>query len=74
MLIQQGRFLSLEEHEREELGGVEYRALGVLLWLLPIYICFWLVLAIVILVPWSYKPDIVAILDGPQPGNLKPGW
>lgn len=73
-LTQQGRFHSLNEHEREELGGVEYRALGVLLWLLPIYICFWMALSLVILVPWSYKRDVVAILDGPQPGRLKPGW
>lgn len=53
---------------------MEYRALGVLLWLLPLYICFWLALSAVILVPWSYKREVVAISDGPQPGRLNPGW
>ncbi|KAK3178837.1 hypothetical protein OEA41_000974 [Lepraria neglecta] len=73
-LDQKGRFHSLGEREHQELGGVEYRALGVLLWLIPLYIVFWLTISMAILVPWSYKRDVVAILQGPQPGGLNPGW
>ena len=53
---------------------MEYRALGVLLWLLPAYILFWLGLAMVIMVPWSYKDDVVDIVRHQQPGNLSPSW
>ncbi|CAD6573172.1 MAG: hypothetical protein ASARMPRED_005922 [Alectoria sarmentosa] len=69
-----GRFHSLSEHEAEELGGVEYRALGVLMWLLPVYILFWLTLAMVIMVPWSYRDSVANIIRYQQPGNLSPGW
>ena len=60
--------------EREELGGVEYRALGVLMWLVPAYILFCLALPLVILIPYSYKGDVAAIIRTSQPGDLEPGW
>ncbi|MCJ1381680.1 hypothetical protein MMC17_004791 [Xylographa soralifera] len=69
-----GRFHSLNEAEREELGGVEYRALSLLLWLLPAYIIFWLALPMVILIPYSYVQSVQTILQGSQPGNLSSGW
>ncbi|KAL8831189.1 MAG: hypothetical protein Q9191_001001 [Dirinaria sp. TL-2023a] len=69
-----GRFRSLSETELEEIGGVEYRALGVLIWLLPAYVLFWLALGLVFLVPYSYRGDVAAIIRDSQPGNLIPGW
>ncbi|MCJ1437442.1 hypothetical protein MMC27_006829 [Xylographa pallens] len=69
-----GRFHSLSEAEREELGGVEYRALSLLLWLLPAYSIFWLALPMVILIPYSYVQSVQTILQGSQPGNLSSGW
>jgi Trk-type K+ transport system membrane component len=69
-----GRFRELNELERCELGGVEYRALGSLLYILTAYQIFWLVLGTVLLVPYSYRPEIVDILNSEQPGNLNPGW
>lgn len=69
-----GRFHSLGEREREELGGVEYRALHLLSWLLPAYLLFWFFVAIVILVPYSYYHPVENIIRTSQPGNLDPGW
>jgi len=69
-----GRFHSLDERQREELGGVEYRALELLSWLLPAYILFWTALGIVTLVPYSYYHSMRGIIDTSQPGNLLPGW
>lgn len=64
----------LNEHERAELGGAEYRALGVLLWLLAVYYIFWLVVGTTFLVPYSYRASVVDILHSSQPNNLNPGW
>jgi hypothetical protein len=71
---ERGRFRELNELERCELGGVEYRALGVLLYILIAYQIFWLALGTVFLVPYSYRASVVDILDSSQPGNLNPGW
>jgi hypothetical protein len=71
---ERGRFRELNEMERRELGGVEYRALGVLLHILIAYQVFWLVLGTAFLVPYSYRSSIVEILNSSQPGNLNPGW
>lgn len=73
-LDSKGRFLSLDERQREELGGVEYRALHLLGWLLPAYLLFWFLLGIVILVPYSYYGPLANVLRTSQPGNLEPGW
>ncbi|CAD0093502.1 unnamed protein product, partial [Aureobasidium vineae] len=48
-LDSRGRFLSLDARQREELGGVEYKALHLLGWLLPAYLLFWFCLGVVIL-------------------------
>ncbi|KAI4724224.1 TrkH-domain-containing protein [Aureobasidium sp. EXF-10728] len=72
-LDSRGRFLSLDERQREELGGVEYKALVLLGWLLPAYLLFWFTLGIVILVPYSYYPPLASVLRTSQPGNLEPG-
>ncbi|PSK50311.1 Potassium transport protein 1 [Elsinoe australis] len=73
-LDRKGRFHSLAEEQREELGGVEYRALHLLGWLLPAYYIFWVALGIVILVPYSYYPAISNTVRNGQAGNLNPGW
>lgn len=69
-----GRFRNLSEHERAELGGVEYRALELLLALLIAYQVFWYALGALFLVPYAYRDSIAAILHASQPGDLKPGW
>lgn len=71
--FQQEGFNSLTELEREELGGVEYRALSLLMWPLPAYILFWLALPMIVLVPYSYSVTVESVLQG-QPGNLEPAW
>ncbi|KAK8251029.1 cation transport protein-domain-containing protein [Phyllosticta capitalensis] len=71
---ERGRFRNLKEHEREELGGVEYRALVALLWLLAIYQIIWYALGILFLVPYAYRRSVQEILHTSQPGNLDPGW
>ncbi|CAF9908992.1 hypothetical protein IMSHALPRED_007558, partial [Imshaugia aleurites] len=68
------RFHSLKKHEAEELGGLEYRALCVLLWLLPAYIVCWLGLAMVILISWSYRGDVADIIENQKYGTPSPGW
>lgn len=73
-LDERGRFRNLSEHERAELGGVEYRALDLLLPLLLAYQLFWYALGTVILVPYAYRDAIRTIIRTPQPGNLTPGW
>ncbi|THW30617.1 TrkH-domain-containing protein [Aureobasidium pullulans] len=73
-LDSRGRFLSLDERQREELGGVEYKALHLLGWLLPIYLLFWFCVGVVILVPYSYYPPLADVIRTSQPGNLEPGW
>ncbi|KAK7536250.1 potassium transport protein 1 [Phyllosticta citribraziliensis] len=71
---ERGRFRNLKEHEREELGGVEYRALVALLWLLVVYQVFWYALGILFLVPYAYRRSVQDILKNSQPGDLEPGW
>lgn len=73
-LDERGRFRNLSEHERAELGGVEYRALDLLLPLLLAYQLFWFALGAAILVPYAYRDAISTIIRTAQPGNLSPGW
>ncbi|KAF2135683.1 uncharacterized protein K452DRAFT_166316 [Aplosporella prunicola CBS 121167] len=73
-LDERGRFRNLKEHEREELGGVEYRALETLFWILIAFQLFWLALGTAFLVPYSYRSDIKTIITSSQPGDLNPGW
>jgi len=69
-----GRFLELSEHDRLELGGVEYRALQALLIILIGYQVFWITMGTLFLVPYAYRSDTRAILRDAQPGGLNPGW
>lgn len=73
-LDSKGRFLELSEHDRLELGGVEYRALQALLFILVGYQVFWYTVGTVFLVPYAYRSSTRAILREAQPGGLNPGW
>ncbi|KAI9872140.1 MAG: hypothetical protein M1830_002029 [Pleopsidium flavum] len=73
-LDQKGRFRSLTEQQREELGGLEYRSMKLLSWILPAYLIFWITISVLILVPYSYRQNIASVVRGSQPGNLNPGW
>lgn len=64
-------FHNLTQAQRNELGGVEYRAVDVLAWLIPAYWIAWVLLAIIITTPYmvsksaqSYRD---AIEDQPKP-------
>ncbi|KAI0474952.1 cation transport protein-domain-containing protein [Xylariaceae sp. FL0804] len=74
-LDSRGRFRKLKHPEYEELGGVEYRALRLLSWILPTYTAFWVLLPMVILAPYAsgYRP-VADLLEHSQPGHLNPGW
>ena len=69
-----GRFKSLNERQREHLGGVEYRALNLILFLIIAYQLIWIALGVVFLVPYAYRQAVVQILHTSQAGNLSPGW
>ncbi|CAO2649843.1 Nn.00g011350.m01.CDS01 [Neocucurbitaria sp. VM-36] len=69
-----GRFLELSEHDRLELGGVEYRALQALLIILIGYQVFWYLIGVVFLVPYAYRSHIKSVLNEAQPAGLNPGW
>ncbi|KAF2822454.1 potassium transport protein 1 [Ophiobolus disseminans] len=73
-LDSKGRFLELSEHDRLELGGVEYRALQALLIILVGYQLFWIAIGTIFLVPYAYRSSTRAILQEAQPGGLNPGW
>jgi Trk-type K+ transport system membrane component len=57
-----------------ELGGVEYRALKLLSWLLPAYTLSCLTLTMLFLLPYSTRKTIAATIRNSQPGNLNPQW
>ncbi|UPX12114.1 uncharacterized protein EKO05_0002685 [Ascochyta rabiei] len=73
-LDSRGRFLELSEHDRLELGGVEYRALQALLFILIGYQLFWYTFGVVFLMPYAYRTKTRDILHEAQPGGLNPGW
>ncbi|KAJ4364099.1 hypothetical protein N0V83_009554 [Neocucurbitaria cava] len=73
-LDSKGRFLELSEHDRLELGGVEYRALQALLMILVGYQVFWYLIGVVFLVPYAYRSHIKSVLKEAQPGGLNPRW
>lgn len=74
-LDEKGRFRNLQKTEYEELGGVEFRALSMLCWILPTYSAFWVLLTLVILTAYSstYGP-VIETLRTAQPGILNPSW
>ncbi|KAH3920480.1 hypothetical protein HBI56_070630 [Parastagonospora nodorum] len=73
-LDSKGRFMELSEHDRLELGGVEYRALQALLFILVGYQIFWYTMGTIFLVPYAYRSSTKAILRDAQPGGVNPGW
>ncbi|GAB7341959.1 hypothetical protein MBLNU457_g0259t1 [Dothideomycetes sp. NU457] len=64
------QFHNLTEAEREELGGVEYKALYWLSWVVPIYFILWQLFSCIGLAAWVavYRPD-TALSNG-----LNPWW
>lgn len=60
--------------QAREIGGVEYRALILLSWLLPMYVFVWLAFITVILVPYSTRASTRATITSSQPGRLRPEW
>lgn len=70
----QGRFIALEPEQEDELGGVEYRALKVLSWVLVTYIAFWLFLVLVVMTPYAAHTNAAHTIRTVQPGNLHPVW
>ena len=74
-LDDRGRFRRLTDEEYTELGGVEYKALKLLCWLLPLHTAFWILGLMVILAPYAsqHRPT-AALLHDSQPGHLSPGW
>ncbi|KAK3719147.1 hypothetical protein LTR37_004711 [Vermiconidia calcicola] len=73
-LDHKGRFTSLNEHQRNELGGVEYRALKVLSWLLPAYTLAWLGVLMVALVPYAMHSSAADKIRDAQPSKQTPAW
>ena len=64
-------FHNLTQAQRNELGGVEYRAIDVLAWLIPTYWIMWVLLAIIITTPYMVSQSAQsyrnAIDDQPKP-------
>ncbi|KAI0060371.1 TrkH-domain-containing protein [Artomyces pyxidatus] len=50
------RFLRLSDDDCEELGGIEYRALNALLWIVPLYYIGTLSVAFVVIAPYMSLP------------------
>jgi len=66
--------VALSEHQRVELGGIEYRALKLLMWILVVYQIFWIGLGVLFFVSYAYRYDISQVIQTSQPGELNPGW
>ena len=64
-------FQNLTVAQKNELGGLEYRSLAVLSWMIPMYWIGWLLLSIVIVAPYLASPPAAqyraAIQDQPKP-------
>lgn len=52
MVGRNSRFEHLTEAQQEELGGVEYRALGLLLKIVPIYWLGFQLIGVLLIAPW----------------------
>ncbi|KAK5172204.1 uncharacterized protein LTR77_003842 [Saxophila tyrrhenica] len=72
-LDHKGRITQLDEHQRNELGGVEYRALKVLSWLLPLYTLGWLLVVVVALTPYATLAIPSEIRNAQYP-TINPIW
>lgn len=73
-LDSRGRFRSLTREQEAEIGGVEYRALNLMTWLLPAYALAWLLLIIVVMTPYVSYTNAGNVIRTSQPGNLNPAW
>lgn len=66
-------FVDLTEEQRDELGGIEYRALKTLAIILISYYCFFHVLGVICLVPWiMHSKKYGAVVTGDAQG--RPWW
>ncbi|TID22901.1 Efflux pump [Venturia nashicola] len=65
-------FVDLTEEQREELGGIEYRALKTLAWVLLVYYFGYFILGYVIFLPWiTQSKQYSAIVRG---NGASPVW
>ncbi|GAA5951506.1 hypothetical protein JCM21900_001587 [Sporobolomyces salmonicolor] len=68
------RFHHLTTAQQEELGGVEYRALTLLLRIVASYYLFGQLLAVLLLAPWlSHSRTYTPVLDAPDT-HVNPTW
>ncbi|XP_006461276.1 hypothetical protein AGABI2DRAFT_118180 [Agaricus bisporus var. bisporus H97] len=68
-------FRNLTNEQLEELGGIEYRALNVLLWLIGLYFFGLQVLGFVIIVPYMYQQRWGSTFEAPPlTRHVTPGW
>ena len=70
----QGRLTALNPEQEKELGGVEYRALKTLTWILVGYTVFWLCLVLTVMTAYTTQTNAANIIRTAQPGNLHPAW
>lgn len=73
-LDHKGRFHSLTHEQAREIGGVEFRALKLLTWLLPAYAIFWILLLIVVMTPYVSYTNAGNIIKSSPPSDLIPAW
>ncbi|GAM82999.1 hypothetical protein ANO11243_009850 [Dothideomycetidae sp. 11243] len=74
-LDSKARIRNLNHQDYQELGGVEFRALGLLCWILPLYTAFWICTSLVLLATYASAHGAVAdTIRTSQPGNLSPAW
>ncbi|KAK5083273.1 hypothetical protein LTR70_008236 [Exophiala xenobiotica] len=73
-LDHKGRFHSLTPQQEREIGGVEFRALKLLTWLLPAYAMSWMLLLMVVMTPYVSQTNASNIIRASPPSNLNPAW
>ncbi len=73
-LDHKGHFQSLTNEQERELGGIEYRALTTLTWLLPIYATFWIALVMLVVTTYVAHTSVGEAIQHAQPGHLHAAW
>ncbi|KAF8740254.1 TrkH protein, partial [Rhizoctonia solani] len=68
------QFHDLTQEEQEELGGVEYRALGALLWIVPVYHFGIQLFGFVVFAPYSSMSKWAPIFREQQHRYVPPTW